>query len=371
MASLRSEAVDRCPVSFGGVNGLEPCARTDDPFNIYSDPSWKPLLDLAREETDRIGETHIPFRDQPIDFMEELFAVDVTCDDNGSRHTQRSVRVGNRILKSHERRDPDIHTTWLLEPLLKDVDDLKAWLSLPSSNPYGDPDLSPALEIEEKLGDSGIVMIGVPDPLSWVAYQFDMSDYLIIAMTEPELFHAALEKTAAWMLPRVELVAKALPGRLWRIHGPEYASPPYLPPRLFEEYVVRYDTPMVRAIQKYGGYARIHSHGKLKDLLDHIHAMGCDGLDPIEPPPQGDVTLAYVRERYGKELTLFGNLEISDIETLPTEQFAAKVETAIREGTAGEGRGFVLMPSDKPYGRKLAGLTLQNYEKLIEIVTHQ
>jgi len=368
MATLRGKAVDRCPVSFYGVNGLEPFARRDDPFNIYSDPSWKPLIDLARDETDRIAETHIPYRDQPIDFMEELFEVDVACDGSGSRHTRRSVRVGDRVLQSRERRAPDIDTPWMIEPLLKDVEDLKAWISLPSSDPEGEPDLRPALEIEETLGDSGIVMIGAPDPLSFVAYQFAMADYLIIAMTEPKLFHSALEKVAAWMQPRVEKVAKALPGRLWRIHGPEYASPPYLPPRLFEEYVVRYDAPMVRAIRKYGGYARIHSHGKLMDILDRIHGMGCDGIDPIEPPPQGDVALAYVRERYGKDWALFGNLEMSDIETLPTDRFAGKVETAIREGTAGEGRGFVLTPSAKPFGRKLAPLTMKNYETIIETV---
>ncbi len=96
--------------------------------------------------------------------------------------------------------------------------------------------------------------------------------------------------------------------------------------------------------------------------------MGADGLDPIEPPPQGDVELAYVRERYGKDMVLFGNLEVSDIENLPTERFAEKVKRALAEGTAGNGRGFVLMPSACPYGRELSPLTLRNYEKIVEIV---
>jgi hypothetical protein len=64
---------------------------------------------------------------------------------------------------------------------------------------------------------------------------------------------------------------------------------------------------------------------------------------------------------------LFGNIEVSDIETLPTERFAEKVRTALREGTRGAGRGFVLMPSACPYGRKLPALTIRNYEKMVEI----
>jgi uroporphyrinogen-III decarboxylase len=125
---------------------------------------------------------------------------------------------------------------------------------------------------------------------------------------------------------------------------------------------------MVESIKSYGGYARIHSHGNLKAILDDIAALGADGLDPIEPPPQGDVELAYVRERYGKDMVLFGNLEASDIENLPTIRFAEKIKRALEEGTSGTGRGFVLMPSACPYGRELSTLALRNYEKMVELV---
>ena len=52
-----------------------------------------------------------------------------------------------------------------------------------------------------------------------------------------------------------------------------------------------------------------------------------------------------VRPEAKRGTVLFGNIEASDIECLPEEQFAAKVRQALEEGTAGEGRGFVLMPS--------------------------
>ena len=205
------------------------------------------------------------------------------------------------------------------------------------------------------------------DPICGVAPLFSMEEFTVIALTEPALFHRALQKVAIPLFARVEAIAKALPGRLWRVVGPEYASPPYLPPRLFEEYVIRYDRPMVDAIQRYGGFARIHSHGRLKDILDLITSTGCAGLDPIEPPTQGDVDLLYVRQNYGRDMVLFGNIEVSDIENLPTPEFRLKVERALREGTAGTGRGFVLMPSASPYGRQLSSLSVRNYEAMIEL----
>ncbi|MCA9436412.1 MAG: hypothetical protein KC978_11570, partial [Candidatus Omnitrophica bacterium] len=251
---------------------------------------------------------------------------------------------------------------------LKDTDDLRAFLQIPPLAEDGEPDIAPVLQTERAIGDSGIVMIDTPDPLCLAAMLFDMADYTVIASTENLLFRQLLDWFASVLIPRTEAVAKALPGRLWRIYGPEYASPPYLRPKLFREYVCEYVGPMVEIIHRYGGYARIHSHGNLKGILEDIISMNPDGLDPIEPPPQGDVELREVRDKYGKELVLFGNLEVSDIETLPTDLFAERVKRALEEGTAGEGRGFVLMPSAAPYGRKLSSLTLKNYEKMIELV---
>ena len=367
MATLRGEPVDRPAVSFYELNGLDEHPESTDPFNIYSHPSWRPLLDLTREKTDRIamrGVAYASVRPDPLEAISES----ETSLHEGVRFTVSRVRVGDRVLTCRTRRDPDVNTVWTEEHLLKDIEDLKAFLDIPLPTPDGVVDTSSVTTAESTLGDTGIVMIDSPDPLCLAASLFSMAEYTVIAMTEQATFRRLLDRFASVLVPKTAAVAQALPGRLWRIYGPEYASPPYLPPSLFRDYVCRYLTPMVEAIHRHGGYVRIHSHGNLKAILDDIAATGADGLDPIEPPPQGDVELAYVRERHGKQLVLFGNLEISDIENLPTAQCAEKVKRALAQGTAGTGRGFVLMPSACPYGRELSPLTLRNYEKMIELV---
>jgi len=367
MATLRGEPVDRPAVCFYEIDGFQD-TQSLDPFNIYSHPSWRPLIELARERTDRIFMGGVPFKNAPPDPLSALTKTTTVLDAQGSRLTTTTIRAGRRTLTERLRQDPDVNTGWTLEHLLKDVDDAKAWLDLPEQSLGGEPDTAGFLASERTLGDSGIAMINVGDPLCFAAELFEMGQFTIMAMTEPKLFHRLLERFARRLYRETEAIARALPGRLWRICGPEYASPPYLPPSLFKEYVVPYDKPMVAAIQKYGGFARIHSHGRLKDILHHIAATGCVGLDPIEPPPQGDVELSFVRMKVGKQMTLFGNLEASDIENLPTPQFEKKIVTAIREGTAGPGRGFVLMPSACPYGRVLSPLALANYRKMVEVV---
>ena len=367
MATLRGETVDRPAVSFYEINGLDEKVEGDDPYNIYTHPSWKPLLDLAREKTDRIVMRGVPFIGAPADPWQKFTTVE-TWIDQGSLYRKRTIRLGQKVLVEVTRQDPNVNTIWQIEPLFRSPQDVLAFLNLPAPEFGGEPDIWRVLEAEDALGDTGIVMIDTPDPLCIAASLFEMGEYTVVATTEPALFQRLLEWFAAVLLPQTEAVAKALPGRLWRIYGPEYASAPYLHPHQFREYVVRYDTPMVQSIQKYGGYARLHSHGRLKNILDDIVSTGCSGLDPIEPPPQGDVDLAYVRQKYGRQLVLFGNLELSDIEMLPVDAFESKVLQALEQGTYGEGRGFVLMPSSCPYGRILASQTLRNYEKIIEVV---
>ncbi len=371
-ATLRGEPVDRPAFNFYEINGLEGTS-TRDPFNVYSDPSWKPLLDLAAETTDRLVMRGVPFKApgaaaaawKP---MPELAGkTERTIDADGNELTTFILRAGKRVLTQRTHRAPDINTVWTTEHLLKDEDDFKAWLDRPEDpTPPGEVDVQPIVDLETRLGDSGLVMLDTSDPLCAVAPLFDMATYTVIALTERELFHRALQREARWLYPRIEAAARALPGRLWRIYGPEYASPPYLPPALFAEYVTEYVKPMVDLIHRHGGYARLHSHGRLKDILDSICATGCDGLDPIEPPAQGDVELAYVRERYGRQLILFGNIEATDLENLPVPAFEKKVRQALKEGPGG--RGFVLMPSACPYGRKLSSRTLANYEAMVRCV---
>ncbi len=367
LRSLRGLPVDRPPVCFYEINGYDEHPEDPDPFNIFSHPSWKPLIYLAREKTDRIIMRGVAFKEIAPDPIGHI-AADQTTLKNGSRYIRRTVHAGRRILTMETRQDPDINTIWTTEPLLKDLDDLDAFLELPVFGAGETVNAIEFLKVEADIGDTGLVMIDTPDPLCLAALLFDMSNYTMVALTEPERFHKLLQRFSEVLLAKTEEVAKLLPGRLWRIYGPEFASPPYLPPYLFREYVSRYVGPMIDLIHQSGGFARVHCHGNIRDILDDIAAMGADAIDPIEPPPQGDVTLKYVRERYGDRLVLFGNLECADLENLPTSEFEKKIRQALDEGTAGSGRGFVLMPSASPYGRVLGERAMRNYEAMIRVI---
>ncbi len=368
MATLRGELVDRPAVNFYEIGGFDVDPTDPDEFNIYNSPDWRPLLQLAEEQTDLIRMRSATMKPAPGNCRDEFFTTE-RYEKDGSRFARITLRVGGREMTSLSRRSPDTDTDWTLEHLLKDADDAKAYLELPDEVFAYEPDVADMAAEDEGLGDRGIVMVDTGDPLCAAAELFPMSDYTIFALTEQELFHRLLEKHAGYIYELTEKVAKAFPDHLWRIYGPEYATEPYLPPRLFEQYVVKYTKPMVEIIQKYGGFARIHSHGRLRAVLPMIAEMGAAALDPIEPPTQGDVELVDVRREYGKDMVLFGNIEISDIENLAPADFEKVVAGSLREGTDGQGRGFVLMPSACPIGRKITAKTMANYETMVRLAT--
>jgi uroporphyrinogen-III decarboxylase len=213
-------------------------------------------------------------------------------------------------------------------------------------------------------------MVDTEDPICAAASLFSMEDFTVVALTEQKLMHRLLEKLSGHIQARTEKTARQFPGRLWRIYGPEYAAEPYLPPHLFKEYVVRYTGPMVETVQRYGGFARIHCHGRIRAVLDYIVEMGPTAIDPIEPPPQGDVELAYVRRKYGKELVLFGNIEFADIENTGPAEFEKIVDKSLKDGTHGDGKGFVLMPTSAPISRKITPGILANYETMVRLAAN-
>ncbi|MEI6178616.1 MAG: uroporphyrinogen decarboxylase family protein [Verrucomicrobiota bacterium] len=373
MATLQGKPVDRPAVSFYEIGGFRIDTADPDPYNVYNSPAWNPLIELAEEQTDIIRMMS-PVRERSIDptgsaggaGWREYFREE-TSDDGETRVTRTELTVAGRTMTQVTKRERQINTVWTVEHLLKDADDLEAYLAIPDEVFEEKIDTAPLEAEEAALGENGIVMVDTEDPLCAAAALFSMEDYSVLAFTEEELFHRLLEKMARRIQARTAEVSRLFPGRLWRIYGPEYASEPYLPPRLFDDYVVRYDEPMIKAIQAHGGYARVHCHGRLKNILDSIAGMGADALDPIEPPPQGDMELREVRQRHGRQLVLFGNLEIADIEMLPPDRFAEKVKCALEEGTAGEGRGFVLLPSASPYGRELSPVALRNYQTMVQL----
>lgn len=209
----------------------------------------------------------------------------------------------------------------------------------------------------------GLPMVSIPDPLCCVAELFDFQDFLLYAISHGKEVEALLELFLERLLVYVEHALRLGIGPVYRIYGPEYATPPYLTPDHFRRFVVKYTKPLIDLIHKYGMYVRIHCHGKISKVLDDICALGPDMLEPVEPPPQGDITLAEAHRREAGEFCLLGNIELVTLETASPEEVERLVKEAI---DVSRFQRFVLMPTASPINADLQARTLRNYEVMIE-----
>ena len=189
--------------------------------------------------------------------------------------------------------------------------------------------------------------------------------YLTYAVTDPEkikCFLDAIHERQRYDLKR--LLKNNVKDVIFRICGPEYATPPYLSPDYYYDYVTCYLKEITGEIKSAGGIPRIHSHGKIGKVIDQFAMTEADALDPVEPPPDGDIELSDLKRVYGKKFCLFGNIELKELELSSKGRIDFLVKKAMDD--AKEGSGFVLMPTASPINTPLSKKTEENYMQMFE-----
>ncbi len=110
----------------------------------------------------------------------------------------------------------------------------------------------------------------------------------------------------------------------------------------FDEFVFPHDKAVIDLIHEAGGRVWVHCHGRMGPVLERFVAMGVDVLNPLEPPPMGDITPEEAFQRIGDRMGVDGNIETHDLATLPPERMR---EVVIERLECGRGRRLILCPT--------------------------
>lgn len=261
--------------------------------------------------------------------------------------------------------DDGIETAWdMIKPIATtaDVDKL---LSVPFSwTRPPDSAYDAFRQRRREMGNDFIGGGGVDSMVAMLCGMMPFEQLLEWTITEPTIIKTLADQWLERIWQKVEFLIGQGVGPFWHFNGVERASPPMMGPRQWRELVEPYDGEMIRRIKAADPKAvvHVHCHGKVGTLLDSFLAMGVDSIDPVEPPPQGDIEIADVRRRVGDRMTLLGNIEFLDMEMLEPDDIEAKVRQAIEGG--GPER-FILFPSAVPHERHTPRL-LANAERYIQ-----
>ena len=324
------------------------------------EPSYQPLMEYVRQNADCLYMTDVPMgnayaaRNTHIEQRKEGI----------STYTRITLTTPKGDLTQEFRVDEGVYTAWEIEHRIKDERDVEKYLSIPYE-PV-EPDVSHLKVQDEFIGEKGILLVDVPDPISEVFSLFDFQEFLLFAFSEEELMFKMLDKAYSEQYDFMERILKKGAGPLFRFSGPEVCTPPFLPNEYFEKYVVKYDKPLIRLIHDYGQYARIHAHGKVKTVLNYMMDMETDATDPVEDPISGDLTLAEAKKICGNRMVLFGNIQLKDLETLPPDRMRELVKRCVEEGKPGG--NFVALPTATPLNVPLSKRTEENFHIFIDTV---
>ncbi|MDR3689114.1 MAG: uroporphyrinogen decarboxylase family protein [Fimbriimonas sp.] len=354
--AIDRKPVDRVPISTYELVGFNSRAWENQ------EPSYDRLMSANRECTDCIAMWN-PGSDERFLLSAHPVEIDTVEEvDPQGRTIKSTLHTPKGDLNQTVRIMNGVHTTWQTEHWCKSTEDVDRALSVPYVPvTHTSQDLE---RIFTEVGDRGIVMSSTGDALLHAAELMEMGEYTVWAMTETDHFLRTVEVLHERNQESIRNMLETAPADLYRICGPEYATPPYLPPSLFERFVVPFVREQVDLIHEHGAKVRFHCHGKIGRVLDAIAAVGADAIDPCEAPPSGDIELDELKRALGPSMCLFGNLQLHLLEH--SEETDVRREVRRCMDAAKAGGGFVIMPTAAPINVPLNPKTEANYLVFIE-----
>jgi uroporphyrinogen-III decarboxylase len=354
LAAIRREPVDRVPF----------CT-----YNLYpymdsrhaQDASYRDLLALVEQKAGMFCKAGGARR-------KDLSETELRTEQNVEQTPQRTVTT--TVIHTPKgdlqsvRVSPEDQPGYVTEALLKTDGDIEKFLSLPYAPP--EYDISRLVEFERQLGERGVVCVSYADPMCSAASLFDFEDFAIRCVTRPQEVGRLIDFLFERIAEETRRLVRACRGHLFVFHvsGPELATPPLLPPRLFPQLVTSYQRRLIEIIHEAGQLAAIHCHGRVRQVLDEIIATGADALEPIEPPPQGDITLEELLEKADGRMALIGHIQDQEFHTAPPGTLTKRVEDIAR---LVRGRtGYIMSPTCTPFQHPAAPTFLRNYTEWLE-----
>ena len=245
-----------------------------------------------------------------------------TRDIYGQLHTARGV------LKFRDSVFRNQCTQWNMEVPVVELEQMEALLETPFEIDMEEVELTAGhvRDMVERLDERVIYQFFIPSPIVAISRCMDFEMFLEASLTDRELILEGLKEITRRQLLMLDAVVPKLPEHIvfW-MGGSEQCAPPMMHPEAFDLFVEPYDSQIVEKIHSYGYAVGCHCHGKVKHALGVMKRIGYDATEPVEPSPQGNVSMREGFEIASGKMTLIGNLEWADLELCSQEQIRERV----------------------------------------------
>ena len=356
LSAMRGERLDRVPLELPGFHfeSREKIAEEVDP--------------LKREIAERISD-QLHFR-IIVNSYHNRFLCTPTQNireeqenlPNGHRLTHGTIDTPRGELNYLWHTDPNVGTSWMVKYPCETKGDIEKIQSVPWQIPseLALPDLKkqPA-GFEER----GLIMTHLSSPFVCVAGMMPYQMFLELCATDLDWM---VELTDVCLRRELDLVDVLFskPGieYLW-MGGSEWVTPPMGSPQLYDTLVQGPEKAIIDCVKsRSNAIVHIHCHGNVRHALPRTVERGGDYTEPVEPPPDGDITMTEAKVVADGKITLGGNIEAR----LLYNESEAEVEQAAHAAFEGGKQRFVFRPSEGP-SSQMTEREFKNYMRTIDV----
>ena len=356
LAALAGREVDRAPLDLPGFQ-----FRTRGEAEEILDP-------LRREVTLRVFD-ETAFRHGVNSFVNRFLVTppqrirrETTALPDGKRETRSIIDTPEGELTAINRWDPASRTGWTVKYPVESREDLAKLASVPWELPEGlaPPDAS---AFPADLARRGIVEVRISSPMVCVAGAMPYEMVLGLCLTDMELIEELTEVCRARVLDCVRVLLSAPGIDLVWMGGSEWLTPPMASPEVYERLVQEQERSIIDYVHAHSdALVQIHCHGRVAAALPRMIDRGADYTEPVEPPPDGDVTMAEAKAVAAGRITLGGNVECRVI----ANESQAAAEAATRAAFEGGRERFVLRPTEGP-SPELQEREFRNWMRMVDV----
>lgn len=209
-----------------------------------------------------------------------------------------------------------------------------------------------------ELVGSDYLVLGGGDP-TFAIPGADMMEFVGKLYDEPDVMKDEAQRRVEESLRMFQAYRRA--GAEGFLLWSDYAfnAGPFLSPDMFAEFVTPYLKQVIDGIRSMGCYAIKHSDGNLMPVLDQIMSCNPHALHSLDPMAGMDIRK--IKEEYGKQVCLIGNVHCAYLQTGTPEQIRDSAEYAMEYGKPGG--GYIFSTSNTVF----KGMPMESYKMIHDI----
>ena len=253
------------------------------------------------------------------------------------------------------------NTEWVRKYPVESPEDIEKIRSVPWELPekLSTPDLS---ELPPQFYKKSLTRAEVSSPFVCVAGMMKYEYFLFLAATEPHLVNALTTQCHERILSVLDVLLSAKNIDYVWMGGCEWLTPPMAPPKMYEDLVQPFEREIIERVHEAGALVHVHCHGNIRSTLEMVIDRGGDFVEPVEPPPDGDITMSEAKALAKGKITLGGNIEARILEYGDPDE----VEKAARDAFEGGKHRVILTTTSAPLGQ-MTPRSIANYHRLIDV----